>query len=160
MSAYITLATPMLDEECLVAAIVDQGFDETNLVRSETPLVLRGWQRGRSAHIVLRKEHTGDAYNDIGFLRGTIGYTAILSDDHGRFGRAWLSRVSANYQAHWSAKQERLAEQERRRLEEERRRLVEAQRQAVHERARKMGYRVQETRVDETIRLVLVKRTY
>lgn len=160
MSAYITLATPMLDEECLVAAIVDQGFQEASIVRSIHPVALRGWQQGRQAHIVLPKEHTGDAYNDIGFLRGPTGFTAILSNDYARFGSEWLSRVSARYQAHWSAKQERLAAEERRLLEEERQKVVEAQRQAVHERAKKMGYRVQETREGETIRMVLVKRTY
>ena len=160
MSAYITLVTPMLDEECLVAAIVDQGFSEVNIVRSVAPVALRGWQKGRQANIVLPKEHTGDAYNDIGFLRGPTGFTAILSNDYARFGQEWLSTVSAHYQAHWTAKQERLAAEERRRLEEERQRVVEAQRLAVHERAKKMGYRVQETREGETIRMVLVKRTY
>jgi hypothetical protein len=160
VSAYITLVTPMLDEECLVAAIVDQGIPEASIVRSVEPVPLRGWQKGRQANIVLLKEHTGDAYNDIGFLRGPTGYTAILSNDYARFGPDWLSRVSARYQAHWSAKQERLAAEERRRLEEERQRVVEAQRQAVHERAKKMGYHVQETREGETIRMVLVKRTY
>ncbi len=160
MSAYITLVTPMLDEECLVAAIVDQGFREANLIRSEHPVPLRGWQKGRHANIVLPKEHTGDAYNDVGFLRGPAGYTAILSNDHHRFGQSWLSKVSAAYQARSAAKQERLAAEDRRRLEEERRCVVEAQRQAVHERATKMGYRVQETREGDTIRLVLVKRAY
>ena len=156
----MTLATPMLDEECLIAAIVDQGFHEPSLVRSETPIALRGWPGGRHAHIVLRKELTGDAFNDIGFLRGTTGYNAILSNDYARFGPDWLARVSTCYQSHWTEKQGRLAAEERRRLEEERQRVVEAQRQAVRERAKKMGYRVQETREGEMIHLVLVKRTY
>jgi hypothetical protein len=160
MSAYITLVTPMLDEECLVAAIVDQGFPEARIVRSVEPVALRGWQKGRQAQVVLPKEHTSDAYNDIGFLRGPTGFTAILSDDNARYGPGWLSSVSARYRAHWSAKQERLAAEERRRLEEDRKRVVEAQRRAVHERAKKMGYRVEETRQGETIRMVLVKRTY
>lgn len=160
MSAYITLVTPMIDEECLVAAIVDQGIAQSVIERSATPISLRGWQAGRQANIVLRKEHTGDAYNDIGFLKTTTGYTAILSNDYARFGQAWLSQLSASYQSHWTAKQERLAAAERRRLEEERLRVVEAQRQAVHERAKKMGYQVKETREGEKIRMVLVKRTY
>lgn len=160
MSAYVTLATPMLDEECLVAAIAEQGFDSAKLERSEIAVDLRGWQRGRKAHIVLRKEHTGDRYNDIGFVRGEAGYTAILSDDHPTFGRSWLARVSTSYSNLWGAKKARLAAEERRRLDEERQRVVEAQRKAVHERARKMGYRVQESREGDTIRLVLVKRTY
>lgn len=160
MSAYITLATPMLDEECLVAAIVDQGFAEASILRSEHPVALRGWQKGRTANIVLPKEQTGDSYNDIGFLRGPTGYTAILSNDHARFGSEWLSRVSARYQALWAAKRERIAAEELRLMEEERLRVIEAQRRAIHERAKKMGYGVQETREGQTIRMVLVKRTY
>lgn len=160
MSAYITLVTPMVDEECLVAAIVDQGFRGESIVRSAAPVALRGWQKGRHANIVLPMEHTGDAYNDIGFLREPTGFTAILSDDDARFGPAWLSRVSAQYQVHWTAKQARLAADERRRMEEERRRVVEVQRQAIHERAKKMGYQIKESREGETIRIMLVKRVY
>jgi hypothetical protein len=160
MSAFITLETPMLDEACLVAAIVDQGFPEAAIHRSAAPVALRGWQKGQVANLVLRKEDTGDTYNDIGFLRGPMGYTAILSDDHRRFGAAWLSKVSASYQTRWAARQEQLAAAERKRLEEERQRLVEAQRQAVVDRAQKMGYRVQESREGQTLRLVLLKRTY
>jgi hypothetical protein len=160
MSAYITLMTPMVDEECLVAALVAQGFAAASIERSEVPLALRGWQKGRQANIVLRKEHTGDAYNDIGFLRTPTGYTAILSNDYARFGKEWLSRVHASYQDHVAARRERLAAEERRRLEEERQRLVEAQRAAVHEKAKKLGYRVEETREGDKIRLVLVKRVF
>jgi hypothetical protein len=160
MSAYMTLLTPMTDQECLIAALVDQGLSEADIDRSETPIALRGWQKGRMANIVIRKEISGDTYNDIGFLRGTTGYTAILSNDQARFGLEWLSRVSTRYQTHWTLKQQRLAAEERRRLEEERQHLVEAQRKAVHERAKKLGYQVQETREGDTIRLVLVKRTY
>lgn len=160
MSAYMTLVTPMLDEECLVAAIVALGFSEAHIIRSTLPIQLRGWQRDRLANIVLPKEHTGDIYNDIGFLCSPTGYSAILSDDSSRFGTKWLSSVSTRYQEFWGEKQGRIAAEELRRIEEERQRVVEAQRQAVHERAKKMGYRVQETREGETIRMVLVKRTY
>lgn len=160
MSAYITLATPMLDEECLVAAIVDLGFDETLLVRSNEPISLRGWQSGQRANIVLRREHTGDAYNDVGFLRRQTGFTAILSNDHARYGQAWLAKISERYQVHQSAKQSRLAAEQRQRIDEEHRQIVELQRQMVHERARKLGYRVEEKREGDTLRLILVKRTY
>lgn len=160
MSAYLTLVTPMLCEESLVAAIEDLGFPRAQLVRSEQPIALRGWQQGQTANIVLPKEVTGDRFNDIGFLRGPTGYVAILSNDFARFGQDWLSRLSARYGVHWDARQQRLAEEERRRAEEERQRVVEAQRQAVMERAKKMGYQVKETREGTKIRLVLVKRIY
>jgi len=41
-----------------------------------------------------------------------------------------------------------------------RQKLVEAQQRAITERAKKMGYRVKETREEEKIRLVLIKRVY
>jgi len=160
MSAYITLATPMVDEECLIEAIVELGFDRTALLCSTTPIALRGWQQGRCAHIVLPREHTGDAFNDIGFLKGPTGYIAILSDDQAVYGRSWLARVGELYAVKWNAKQARLAEAERIRIDQERRRLVEAQRTAVHERAKKLGYIVKESREGDKLRLVLVKRSY
>jgi hypothetical protein len=160
MSAYITLMTPMTDQECLVAAIVDAGITRTDIEISAIPLSLRGWGQDRKANIVLRKTITGDAYNDIGFLCTPTGYTAIISDDHRRFGRKWLANLNDSYQTHLSAKHECLAAEERRKLEEERRLLVEAQRQGVYERAKKMGYQVKETVESDTIRLVLIKRTY
>jgi hypothetical protein len=160
VSAYITLATPMVDESCLLDAIVDEGFPREHLLCAETPAPLRGWQKGRVAHIVLPMERTGDRYNDIGFVRGATGFTAVLSDDSSRFGPAWLERVGARYAVRWQAKLERLAADERRRVEAERAQLVEAQRVAVHERAKMLGYRVEETRESGGVRLVLVKRTY
>lgn len=160
MSAYITLMTPMMDEECLVSAIADLGIAEAKIERSSMPVQLRGWQSGREAHIVLRKELTNDRYNDIGFLRTPIGFQAILSNDHARFGGDWLAKVHARYQQHVQLKQARLAEEERRRLEEERRLLVEAQRASIYEKAKKLGYQVKESRENETLRLVLIKRTY
>ncbi len=77
-----------------------------------------------------------------------------------QFGTGWLTQLNGRYQTHWTAKQERIAAEERRRLQEERKRVVVAQRHAAYERAKKMGYRVREAREGETIRLVLVKRTY
>jgi hypothetical protein len=164
MSAYITLLTPMTDQECLLAALTDLGFDASKVEIHATPVNLVGYmgdRRTQTANIVIRRQHIGSASNDVGFLATPTGYQAFVSGyDHPRFGAGWLSQLDNRYQSHWTAKQERIVAEERRRLEEERRRLVEAQRQAIHERAKKMGYRVQETREGEIIRLVLVKRTY
>ncbi len=164
MSAYITLMTPMTDQECLLAALADLGFDSSKLEVHAAPVNLVGYtgdRRAQTANIVIRRQHVGMASNDVGFLATATGYQAFVSGyDHPRFGSGWLSQLGNRYQTHWTAKQERLAAEERRRLEEERQKLVEAQRKAVHERAKKMGYQVKETREGETIRLVLVKRTY
>ncbi len=158
------LLTPMTDQECLLAALAEFGFDSSKVEVHATPVNLVGYggdKREQRANIVIRRQNVGSASNDVGFLASATGYQAFVSGfDHPRFGTDWLSQLSSRYQTHWTARQERLAAEERRRVEEERQRLVEAQRQAVHERAKNMGYRVQETREGEAIRLVLVKRTY
>lgn len=163
MSAYITLMTPMTDEECLLAALADEGFDRTRIEVHQSPAPLVGYAglgRAQAAHIVIRRQHMGPAMSDVGFLATPTGYRAFVTDDHPRFGTSWLPQLNGRYQAHAAAKQARLEAAERQRLEEERRRLVEAQRAAVHEKAKKLGYHVKESREGETVRLVLVKRTY
>ncbi len=164
MSAYITLATPMTDQQCLLDALADLGFgpDKVEVHADATQLVgYVGDRRQQRAHVVIRRRFVGTASNDVGFELTSTGYRAHVSGfDHPRYGTGWLSKLSARYQEHHAAKLARLAEEERRRLEEERRKLVEAQRQAVHAKARKMGYRVKETREGDSLRLVLVKRVY
>lgn len=154
----------MTDQECLLAALSDLGFDASKVEVHESPVNLVGYAddtRVQAAHIVIRRKHVGAASNDVGFLASPTGYQAFVSGfDQSRYGAGWLAELNDRYRTHWSAKQERLAAEERLRLEEDRKRLVEAQRQAVHERAKAMGYRVQETRTGGAIRMVLVKRTY
>jgi hypothetical protein len=164
MSAYITLMTPMVDTECLLAALADVGFGQDRVEVHEQPAQLVGYEgleRKQQAELVIRKRHVGSASNDLGFLRTPTGYQLIVSDyDQRSYGTPWLQKVNGRYQEHARLKQERLAEAERQRLEEQRRQLVEAQRQSIHEKARKLGYRVQETREGDKLRLVLVKRVY
>ena len=164
MSAYITLATPMTDQECLLDALAELGFgtDRVEVHEEGTALVgYMGRSRAQQAHVVIRRQHVGAGSNDIGFERTATGFRAHVSGfDHPRYGGGWLSRLGAAYQEHHRQKLARLAEAERRRIEEERRRLIEAQRQEIHKKAKKMGYRVQETREGDKLRLVLVKRVY
>lgn len=164
MSAYITTLTPMTDQECLLAALFDLGFDESKVEVHATPVNLIGYegsQRAQLAHVVIRRRNISNASNDVGFLASPTGYQLTVSGyDRTRFNADWIEQLHGRYQLHVSAKQERLAAEERERLEEERRRVVEAQRQAVYERAKKMGYSVSEKREADKIRLVLVKRTY
>jgi hypothetical protein len=164
MSAYLTMLTPMTDRECLLCALADCGFAADSVEVHETPVQLIGYGgdlRMQSANIVIRRRNIGAASNDVGFLASATGYQALVSGyDHPRFGTTWLTQLTQRYQVHVDAKMERIAIEERRKIEEERKQLVESQRQAVHERAKKMGYRVEEKREGEMLRLVLVKRTY
>jgi hypothetical protein len=177
MSAYITLAIPIVDQECLLEALSDLGFtaDQVEVHQTAVPLVgYEGNHRRQHAHVVIRRQYIGDASNDVGFERTATGFRAHVSDfDRPHYGGSWMRQLRARYQHHDTIKRERLAraheaavearrlaEIETRRREEERQRLVDAQRQAVHEKARRMGYRVEETRHGDQLRLVLVKRIY
>jgi len=164
MSAYITMLTPMTDRECLLAALTDLGFDHSKVEVHDTPVPLVGYagdRREQVANIVIRRKHVGTSSNDVGFLATTMGYQASVSSfDQRIFGGAWLQKLNTKYQSRWGEKEARLAAEERRRIDEERQRLVEAQRQAVHQKAKKLGYRVEETREGDKIRMVLVKRAY
>ena len=164
MSAYITLPTPITDEACLIEALADLGFDRSTVEVYPVAVPLVGYGglgRGQDANVVIRREYIGALSNDLGFLVTATGYQALISDyDSTRFGKIWLEELHGHYQVHWAAKLERMAAEERRRQEEERKRLVEAQRVAVHEKAKKLGYQVKETREGEKLRLVLVKRIY
>jgi hypothetical protein len=174
MSAYVTLTTAMVDQECLLEALAKMGFNRSVIEISSEPVLLRG-PRIRKANILIRREHLNPSWEDIGFLKTSVGYQATVSaDSRSPYGKEWLARVLLAYEAKYAEKQARLereareaeiearrkAEAERIRMEEERRRLIEAQRLAVHEKAKKMGYQIKETREGETLRLVLVKRTY
>lgn len=164
MSAYITMMTPMTDRESLVDALVDVDFAREHVEIHASAVRLDGYgggARARTANVVIRRQHMGAASNDIGFLETPTGYEVHISDyDQSRYGHAWLAKLHKHYEARWQQKQARLAVEERRRVEEERRQLVERQREAVYTRAKKLGYQVKESRAGETLRLVLVKRTY
>lgn len=164
MSAYLSLMTPMTDQQCLLEALAELGFDATKVEVHAEPVELVGFEgrrRVQQANVVIRRQHLGQASNDLGFRASDTGYQLLVSDyDQSRFGDRWLAELHGRYQTAWFAKQERLAEEERRLAEEERRRVVEAQRQAILQRAKKLGYRVQESREQGKLRLVLVKRVY
>lgn len=164
MSAYLTLATPMTDRACLLAALADLGFGAERIEVHPTPVALvgyRGERRSQKAEIVIRRQHVGSASNDIGFESTATGYRAHISDyDRGRYGAGWLTKLDAAYRRHDEVRRARLAEEERRRLEAERLALIEAQRQAIRAKAKAMGYRVTEKREQGALRLVLVRRSY
>jgi hypothetical protein len=147
-----------------LGALDDVGFDGTKVEVHAEPVPLVGYEGGRrtqTANIVIRRQNVGHSSNDLGFLDTETGYRAIVSDyDQARFGAGWLAQLNTRYQSRWSAKQERLAEQQRLAVEQERQRLVEAQRQAIYQKAKQLGYRVQETQEGDKLRLVLVKRVY
>lgn len=168
MSAYLTIPTPLVDQDALVAALEDLGFGRAAIeVHAESVALVgyEGRERDPRAHVVIRRQHVGSASNDLGFERTDTGYRAHVSDyDRRRYDASWLARLRERHDVHHRASLERVAAEARQREEErraeERRALVEAQRDAIVARARAMGYRVEERREAGGVRLVLSKRVY
>jgi len=171
MSAFITMMTPMTDQECLVEALAAMGFGAQKLEQHAEAVALVGYEgmtRPQVANLIIRRQHVGPGSNDVGFLQTPTGFQAIVSGyDQGRFGSLWLARLHEQYVTRVAAKAARLAELDRQAREREaqqreleRQKLVEAQRQAIEQKAKKLGYTVKESREADKIRLVLVKRTY
>jgi hypothetical protein len=82
MSAYMTLLTPMIDQECLLEALADVGFAASKVEVHQAPAPLVGYegsQRAQVAHLIIRRQHVGMSSNDIGFLSTATGYQAIIS---------------------------------------------------------------------------------
>lgn len=102
MSAYMRLLTPMTDQECILAALADLGFDATKVEVHATPVNLvgyRGDQRLQTANIVIRRQHIGAGSNDVGFFASATGYQAFVSEaDRHRFGTGWLTQLNDQYQ--------------------------------------------------------------
>jgi hypothetical protein len=64
MSAYITLMTPMTDQECLLAALADVGFVRAKVEVHDSPVPLVGYEgasRAQTAHLVIRRQARSEA---------------------------------------------------------------------------------------------------
>ncbi|MCL4502381.1 MAG: DUF1257 domain-containing protein [Deltaproteobacteria bacterium] len=135
MSHYSQVAIEITDESCLVAALERLGFKGKVELYSEAQ-ALYGYQgdlRVQKAHVIIPRQHVGQAANDIGFQRQSDGsYLAFISDydrDYNRYNGEWLGRLKQAYGV------------EKTRAE-----------------AKKKGYRVSEQKLgDGRIRLVLRK---
>lgn len=85
MSEYVTYNTRAIrNQEVLLAALAELGWDQGKVEVHEQPVALYGYhgdQRPEKAHIVIRRNQTGvGSSNDIGFVRQDDGtYKPIIS---------------------------------------------------------------------------------
>ncbi len=100
MSAFGQFTTQLCNEEYLVEALRNMGFNPEVHVEPQNLHGYRGDVRADKAHIIIRRDQLSSASNDLGFVRGADGrYTAIISDyDTGAgFGEAWMKQLNQNY---------------------------------------------------------------
>lgn len=110
MSAYSTNKTIFKEQELLLCALAEMGFDASKVEVNTEAKQLYDYhgnathytdKNGDKAEIIIRRQFIGGSSNDIGFKRSADGtYSAIISAfDRGSMGynNQWLGKLSAAY---------------------------------------------------------------
>lgn len=103
MSHYVECKPGFKDREALIEALVAVGFARSQIEAHQDAVVLygyRGDERPQRAHVVIRREHVGQAANDVGWERLPDGtYRAWISeyDQRHRFSEALQNRIKQEY---------------------------------------------------------------
>lgn len=103
MSHFSTVATSLVSQQHLVAALNDLGLSPVET--HETPVPLRGWQgHSAAAHVIVRRENLPwrNAFGDLGFVRNRTGTFDLMVDetDRGRMGQGWVGALQQRYAYH------------------------------------------------------------
>jgi hypothetical protein len=166
MSSVVKTITPFINRELLLQALDEVGCKYT--IKGDSIVTERVDLRGNQEFIWKNRRFLfqHDSYNYLWRDRNLKSYQPVSS---------FLKAVEKSYNVIYKRKlaeieRRRLAsevEAERKRLEEERARLenerkdfVEKQKAEIIEKAKKEGYSVREEKVQEKIKLVLVRTTY
>ncbi len=113
MSHFVECRTEFRDPQALVAALVESGFQESQIEVHQEAVPLYGYQgdvRPQRAHIVIRRQHVGQAANDVGWERQADGtYRAWISEYDGRhrFDQTMQNRIKQEYAYQVIARQQR-----------------------------------------------------
>lgn len=106
MSEYGKATTKFRDEECLLGALADVGYDKVEVHKDAQQLIdYHGRPThylhadGDKAHIIVRRRYVGGAANDLGFFREADGtYSAIISAyDRGKHNAQWMIGLKQKY---------------------------------------------------------------
>jgi hypothetical protein len=106
VSRYVTVKTQFNDGKALVSALMETGkwsIEQIEIHNNPRHLVgYKGKERPEVAHIIIRREHVGEASNDIGFVKNADGsYEAIISEfDSRKYGAKWVANLKGNYAYH------------------------------------------------------------
>ena len=113
MSHYVECKPGFKDREALVEALSAVGFERKQIEIHEEAVPLYGYQgdqRPQNAHIVIRRQHVGQAANDVGWERMPDGtYRAWISeyDSRHRFDQQTQDHLKQEYVYHAVSRQQR-----------------------------------------------------
>ena len=113
MSHFVECQTEYRDPLALVAALVECGLEQSQIEIHQDAVPLYGYKgdvRPQKAHVVIRRQHVGQAANDVGWERQADGtYRAWISeyDRRHRFNDKMCNRVKQEYAYQVIARQQR-----------------------------------------------------
>ena len=103
MSHFVECQTEFRDPQSLVPALVECGFEAPQIEVHQQAVPLYGYKgdaRPQKAHIVIRRQHIGQAANDVGWERQADGtYRGWISeyDRRHRFNDTMCNHVKQEY---------------------------------------------------------------
>lgn len=108
MSEYAQYEGEYNDRECLVDALVEQGYAREHIEVHENPQQLMDYhgrattyldKTGDKAEVIVRRQHVGGAANDLGFKKQADGKFApiISAYDSGKHNTKWLTGLKDKY---------------------------------------------------------------
>ena len=118
ISEYAQYEGEYNDRECLVNALVEQGYAREHIEVHDQPQQLIDFQ-GRATHyleesgdraeVIVRRQHVGGAANDLGFKKQENGkFAPIISRyDTGKHNTKWLTGLKDKYHEQVATKQAR-----------------------------------------------------
>jgi hypothetical protein len=103
MSHYSEVSIEITDQACLVAALERLGFKGKVEVHQDAQ-PLYGYmadRRSQQAHVIIRRQHVGQAANDLGFECQANGkyriWVSEFDGQHNGYGEAWMGKLKQAY---------------------------------------------------------------
>jgi len=168
MSSIVKTVTPFINKELLLKALEAVGckyqiqgdsiFTERRDYYGSQKFVL---QNGR---YTFEHEKNAETYSwgniNIQQYKSSSSFLTAVGREYNAIYKKQLEELERKRLTAIAEEERRKAEEEKQRLERERKEFVAKQREAVIAKAKEQDYDIQETVVDNTIKLVLVQTTY
>ena len=100
MSKYGETQTVLREEELLLDALKEMGYQVEVHPEGARLNSYYSEQDAKVAHIIIRRQHLRGAYGDIGFARQPDGQLTLIADEldqYNGYGVEWLGRVQQVY---------------------------------------------------------------
>jgi hypothetical protein len=168
MSSVVRTATPFINRELLLKALDAVGCRYT--IQGDQILTDRQdyygaqkfvLQNGR--YVFIHEKHAQNySWGNINMqqYKSSSSFIAAVGREYNSIYAKQLEELERKRLATVAEEERKKAEKEKQRLERERKEFVEKQRTAIIAKAKEQGYDIQETMVDNKIKLVLVQTTY